>query len=188
MPEIFEETWASDDDALIDVPSAAEIRHGFACGPASPGRFNWLFQVIMEALNDLDIGGDDLSLRLINTTEGVKGGGSLEADRTLRLAIELLEAEDEIEGSDLVVVYDISAAKHVQMTRDDFLAGVGGGGGGGITGGVNIGTGDGPVYSGISGANLQFRKIKAGDGIEVSVATNDVVIDVADRGSELTFS
>ena len=189
MPEIFEETWASDDDALIDVPSAAEIRHGFACGPASAGRFNWLFQTIMAAINDLELGGTDLSSRQISTTEGVKGGGDLTADRTLRLAFELLEAEVEVEGGDLVAVYDVSAAKHVQMTRDDFLAGIGGGGGGGgITGGANIGTGDGLVFSGISGSNLQFRKIKAGDGIEVSTSTNDVVIDIADRGSELTFS
>lgn len=187
MADAFEEIWASDDDAPIDVPSAAEIRHGFSCGPASPGRFNWLFQSLMSAVNSLSLADMASKYLLINTTEGIAGGGSLEADRTLRFDFPGLEAEDEIANDDLIAVFDVSTNKHVKMTREDFVSGLGSEGGG-ITTGANIGTGDGEVYSGVSGSALQFRKIKSGNGISVAVSTNDVVIGQADRGSELTFS
>lgn len=186
MADVFEEVWASDETALIDTPSAAEIRDGFRCGPASPGRFNWLFQTIMSAINNLNIGDMVSKYRQINTTEGIIGGGNLEEDRTLRLNFPGLEEEDEISGDDLVAVFDVSANKHVFMTRENFVSGIGGEGGS-ITGGANIGTGAGLVYSGVSGGNLQFRKIKAGDGIDVAVSGDDVIVALADRGSELTF-
>lgn len=185
--DVFEEVWASDDDALIDVPSAAEIRDGFRCGPASPGRFNWLFQTIMSAINALNIGDMVSKYRQINTTEGLSGGGNLEIDRTLRLYYMGLEPETVIANDDVIAVYDTSAGKHVRMLRSDFVSGLGGGGGG-ITAGANIGTGTGLIYSGVSGTSLQLRKILAGNGMAVTVATDDVVVAMADRGSELTIT
>jgi hypothetical protein len=161
MADIFETIWASDDDALISVPSEAEIEHGFGCGPASPGRFNWLFQTIMSAINSLNIGDMASKFRSISTTEGLTGGGNLEVDRTLRLHYPGLEVVEEVANDDLVAIYDTSAAKHVSISREDFVAGLGGEGGG-ITAGANIGTGEGSIYSGVSGTSLQFRKVKAG--------------------------
>lgn len=187
MSDVFDETWASDDDALITTPSAAEIRQGFRCGPADPGVFNYLFQSLMSAINSLNIGDMASKFRLIATTEGISGGGNLEADRTLRLDFAGLEPEAAIANDDIIAVFDTSANKHVGMTRQDFVAGLGGEGGG-ITAGANIGTGAGAVYAGVSGTSIQLRKIKAGDGLSVAVATDDVVVSLADRGSELTFS
>ena len=187
MSDVFDQIWASDDDALIDTPSAAEIRQGFRCGPASPGLFNYLFQRLMSAINALNIGDMASKFRLISTTEGITGGGSLEDDRTLRLNFSGLEPETSIANDDIIAVFDTSANKHVGMTRQNFVAGLGGEGGG-ITAGTNIGTGDGLIYAGVSGTNIQLRKIKAGDGLSVAVATDDVVVSLANRGSELTFS
>lgn len=188
MSDVFDETWASDDDALITTPSAAQIRQGFRCGPADPGLFNYLFQSLMSAINSLNIGDMASKFRLITTTEGIQGGGNLEADRTLRLHFPGLEEEIAIASDDLIAVFDVSANKHVRMTREDFVAGLGGEGGTLISAGANIGTGEGLIYSGVSGSNLQFRKIKAGDGVAVAVSTDDVVVSLANRGTELTFS
>lgn len=187
MADVFEEVWASDDDALMDIPSAAEIRDGFRCGPASPGRFNWLFQSLMSAINSLGISDMASKFRNISTTEGITGGGNLEIDRTLRLHFMGLEPETTIANDDVIAVWDTSAGKHVRMLRSDFVSGLGGGGGA-LTAGSNIGTGDGLIYAGLSGSTFQLRKIKAGDGMAVTVATNDVVVAIADRGSELTIT
>lgn len=188
MSDVFDETWASDDDALITTPSAAEIRQGFRCGPADPGVFNYLFQSLISAINSLNIGDMASKFRLISTTEGLAGGGSLENDRTLRLDFAGLEPETAIANDDIIGVFDVSANKHVGMTRGNFVAGLGGEGGSLITAGTNVGTGEGAIYSGVSGGNLLFRKVKAGDGISAVVATDDVVISLASRGSELTIS
>lgn len=188
MSDIFDPTWASDDDALITTPSAAQARQGFVCGPADPGLFNYLFQSIMSAINSLNVGDMASKFRLINTTEGIRGGGNLEADRTLRLDFAGLQPAEGIANDDLLAIFDQSANEHRYVTREDFVDGLGGGGGGGVTGATNIGTGAGESYSGISGSTLQFRKIKDGNGIAVSVASNDIVISLADMGSELTIS
>src|SRR5690606_10887854 len=45
MPDTFDPVWAV--DGTVETPTEAEIRAGFVCGPANPGRFNWLFQTMM---------------------------------------------------------------------------------------------------------------------------------------------
>jgi len=181
----FDPIWASDDEALIDPPSDAEVRMGFSCGPVTPGVFNWLFQTLMSTINSLGIENMVPSLRRIETAEGITGGGDLTADRTLRLNIPGLESEASVASDDLIVVYDASREQHVKMTREDFTAGLGGEGGG-ITGGANIGTGTGELFASVSGSNLQFRKLLNGGGMVIAVAGNDVSIGPADRGADLT--
>lgn len=182
-------TWASDDGAAIDVPSSAEIARGFECGPVTPGRFNWLIQALQAAVAALSAGNFVSQLRKIATTEGIKGGGTLEGDLTLSLAINDLQAETSIANDDLIVIYDASAAAHRSMTRTNFVQGLGGDTGGGlIIGGDNIGTGTGEFYSGVDGGNLEFRTLEAGAGLNVVIAGDNVVISFADMGSALTFA
>lgn len=183
---VFDTVWASDDDALIDVPSDAEIRDGFRCGPASPGLFNWLFQSLMSAMNDLNIADMVSRFRRVATTEGITGGGDLTVDRTLRLDFDGMETAGAIANDDLVAIYDVSTEAHRKMTRADFVAGLGGGGGG-VTGATNIGSGAGELYSGLAADTLEFRSIAAGDGIDVVIASDDVVVSIADMGADLTF-
>lgn len=182
-------TWASDDGAAIDVPSSAEIARGFECGPVTPGRFNWLIQALQAAVAALSAGNFVSQLRNIATTEGIKGGGTLENDLTLSLAINDLQAETSIANDDLIVIYDTSAAAHRSMTRTNFVQGLGGDSGGGlIIGADNIGTGAGEFYSGVDGGSLEFRTLEADDGLNVVIAGDNVVISFADMGSALTFA
>lgn len=183
---IFDNVWASDDAAAITVPTAAEIEVGFMCGSADPGVFNWAFQQFMSAINGLDTEGMVPISRTITTTEGIRGGGDLTQDVTLRLDVSGLETASGIANDDFVAIYDASAAGHRKITRADFLAGVGGGVGT-ISGGENIGTGAGEVFAAIDDTNLQFRKILQGSGISVSTVADDIVIAFADMGAELTI-
>ena len=185
MSDVFSQVWATDPSAEIDVPSQAEIALGFRCGPASPGRFNWLFQTIMSAINALNIGDMASKFRLIDTTEGIQGGGDLQADRTLRLDINGLQPKVAASDNDLIVLYDPVDNAHRKQTRAQFAAGFGGGGGS-ITGGANVGTGAGVIFKDVSGTNLRFRRILAAGGVTVAVSGDDVTIATADRGAALT--
>lgn len=187
MSNVFDDIWASDDNAPIDTPSAAEIRQGFRCGPVTDGRLNWLFQMLMSAINSLGIGDMASKFRLISTTEGIQGGGNLEVDRTLRFDFAGMQEETTIADDDLVAIYDTSVGAHRKMTKANLVTGLGGGGGS-LTGAANVGTGDGEIYVGLSGSNLQLRKIKDGNGIDVTTATNDIVISLANMGGELTIA
>lgn len=187
MSDVFDPTWASDDGALITTPTADQIRSGFVCGPADPGLFNWLFQSVMSAINNLGIGDMASKFRQIATTEGIQGGGDLQSDRTLRFDFAGMQEESTIADNDLVAIYDTSVGAHRKMTKANFVSGLGGGGGS-LTGAANVGTGDGEIYVGLSGSNIQLRKIKDGNGIDVTVATNDIVISLTDIGSELTIA
>ncbi|WP_406858480.1 hypothetical protein ABEG18_12970 [Alsobacter sp. KACC 23698] len=182
MANIFTPVWAVDGE--IETPSEAEIRKGFACGPARPGVFNWLFQTLESTINALNLGDMASKFRQIATTEGIQGGGDLEADRTLRLDISGLQEATDIANEDLVVIFDADVGSHRKMTRQNFAAGLGGDGG--PIGGANIGTGNGSVFASLSGSTLQFRKIKDGGGLGVSTVSNDVVIAIADMGAELS--
>lgn len=51
--------------------------------------------------------------------------------------------------------------------------------GGEVNAGVNIGTGEGQIYAGKTGVNLQFKTIKAGPNVTVTNNTNDVIIEAA---------
>lgn len=186
MADAFENVWASDDAALIEVPSAAQIELGFVCGKASPGLFNWLFQTLMSRINALNIGDMASKFRQINTVDGITGGGDLQSDLTLRLDITTLEVGTEIAAEDQVAIYDASVNGHRRITRENFLAGIGGGGST-ITDGANIGNGTGNVYSGLSGNVLQFRTIRAGAGVTVTTAGNVVDVGIANMGAQLTF-
>lgn len=182
-------TWASDDGAAIDVPSAAEIARGFECGPVTPGRFNYIIQAIQSVVASLASGNFVSQLRSIATTEGIKGGGTLENDLTLSLAFNDMQAETSIANDDLIAIYDSSAGAHRSMTRADFVQGLGGDTGGGlIIGADNIGAGTGEIFSGVDGGNIELRTIKQSTGLSVVVAGDDVVISHANMGSALTFA
>lgn len=183
---VFDPTWASDENALIDVPSDAEIRTGFVCGPASPGRFNWLFQTIMSAVNALNIGDMASKFRTIATTEGIAGGGNLEADRTLRLDFAGLQPETSIANDDLIAIYDTSVGAHRHMTRANFVAGLGGEGGSLITTAENIGGGVG-LFSAVDGEALQFRTLVDAGGFDIVIAGDVVALSLSDMNAALTF-
>lgn len=182
----FDPIWASDDEALIDPPSVAEIRRGFSCGPASPGLFNWLFQTVMTTINSLDIESMVPLSRRVDTGPGLAGGGDLTGDRTLTLDIPSLEEEGSIAADDWIALYDTSRGIHVRMTRDNLVSGLGGGGGGDISGGANIGTGTGSIFASVSGSNLQFRKLLDGGGMTIAVVGDDVALSLSDMGADLT--
>lgn len=182
----FDTVWAQDDNALIDTPSEAEIEAGFSCGKVTPGRFNWIIQSLMSAINAMDLTDVLSRFRRINTTEGITGGGDLTEDRTLRLDINGLEEEASIANGDMIPVFDVSANAHRKMTRSNFVAGLGGEGGV-LIGGDNVGTGTGEVYSGNNAGTLEFRTIKAGSGVTVVTAGNDVTVSLADMGAALTY-
>ena len=188
MPDLFDPVWAVDGEVL--VPSEAQIRNGFSCGPVSPALFNYLFQSIEQTINSLEVGGTGVSeAREIATTEGVQGGGDLSADRIIRLHINGLDTTTSIANDDLVVIYDQSEGEHRAISRENFVSGLGGGGGGGgggVDAGENVGTGAGSIFSGLSSTTMQFRKIKAGGGMDVSTISDDVVVALADMGTELT--
>lgn len=181
--------WASDDGAPVEPPSAAEIARGFMCGSVRPGLMNYLFQALQAVVAALSAGNFVSQLRNIATTEGIKGGGTLEGDLTLSLAINDLQAETSIANDDLIVIYDASAAAHRSMTRTNFVQGLGGDTGGGlIIGADNIGTGTGEFFAGVDGGSLEFRTLEADDGLNVVIAGDNVVISFADMGSALTFA
>lgn len=186
MADAFPVVWASDEAAIIEPPTSAEIALGFRCGKASPGMFNWLFQTLMSRINALNIGDMVSRGRRIDTADGLSGGGDLTEDRTLRLDIMTIEAGTDIEAADSVVIYDASVAAHRRLTRDAFLAGIGGGGGA-IASGANIGDGTGNVYSGIVGSALQFRTIKSGAGVTILTAGNVVNVALSNMGDQLTY-
>jgi hypothetical protein len=182
--DLFDPTWAQDSD-LIDVPTDAEIRRGFTCGPVTPGRFNWLFQQIHATINALGLGDFVNSLRKIQTTEGISGGGDLSLDRTLQLDLPGLEEKTDTSNDDVMVIYDPATSKHRRQTRANFLSGVGGEGGA-ISGGENVGTGGGSVFKSVASGLLQFRKLLGQGGITVATDGDDVTFALADLGSELT--
>jgi hypothetical protein len=185
----FDPVWASDENSLIDVPSDAEIRTGFVCGPASPGRFNWLFQTIQSMVNSLNIGDMASKFRQVATTEGVQGGGNLEADRTIRLDLNGLQKTTAVKSGYVLGVYDPDVNAHRGITRANFVQGLGAGTGedGFILGGGNIGDGTGELYSGIDDGNLEFRSLKNAGGLAI-VTTGDVVtFALANMGAALTI-
>ncbi|WP_019997237.1 hypothetical protein [Aureimonas ureilytica] len=184
----FDNVWASDDDALITTPTAAQVREGFSCGRADPGLFNWLFQQVQSAINGLDLSGVASRFRRISTTEGISGGGTLEEDRTLRLNFLGLEAKETASGADVIAVFDPVANAHRRQTRAQFVAGLGGSGGSLITTGANIGDGTGQVFSAVATDTMQFRTLKNGGGLAITTTGNVVNVALADRGADLTFA
>ena len=170
---LFDPAWAV--DGIVEAPSDAEVRAGFSCGPANPYVFNWLFQDIQTKLNSLSAG----------TPEGIQGGGDLSQDRLIRLNIPGLQAETSIANDDYIVIYDVSDAVHKKMTRSNLIAGLGGEGGS-ITGADNIGDGGGELFSSLAGDTLEFRTLKAGEGLVVSTVGNNVTVAHADYATSLT--
>lgn len=188
MADFFDPVWAVDGD--IYVPSEAEIRLGFTCGPASPNLFNYLFQTLQTTINSIDLSGGIPVSRQVGTTEGVKGGGTLEADRLIRLDIGGLSAKTTIANDDYVVIYRPGEGQHYKISRSNFVAGLTGGGGGGgdpgLTGAENIGDAGGDFFASLSGTSLQFRRIKNGGGLSFTTSGSNVVGAIADMGTALT--
>lgn len=185
--DTFPTVWAADPAAIVEVPSAAEIALGFACGKAKPGIFNWLFQTLMSTINDLNINEMASKFRAINTTEGIQGGGNLETDRTLRLNIPGLEPKETVTNTDLLVLYDEASGTHKKQTRLQFISGLGGDGGI-ITNADNIGDGPGEFFAGISGDMLEFRTLKNAGGLTVATAGDVVTIALANYAADLTYA
>lgn len=62
-----------------------------------------------------------------------------------------------------------------------------GGGSGTITGGTNVGTGDG-IFKNVSGTNLAFKTLIAGTNITLTPGVNDITIDATGGGGGLITS
>ena len=183
MPVNFEPVWAYEGD--VRLPSQNELRFGFQCGEADPALFNYLFQEIHTIINGLDGQAPLPATRAVRTGTGLVGGGGLDIDRTISLALNSLDTETAIANDDYIVIYDRSASAHRKMTRDAFVAGLGGGGGG-LTSGSNIGGAAGEFFSAIDTNTLQFRTLSVGSGLSV-VTTGDVVtVSYADMPAALT--
>lgn len=60
-----------------------------------------------------------------------------------------------------------------------------GGGSGTITGGTNVGTGDG-IFKNVSGTNLAFKTLIAGTNITLTPGVNDITIDATGGGGFIT--
>ncbi len=180
---IFDPVWAHAGE--VEAPDAARTATGFTCGGVSPALFNWLFQTLQQALNAVsDLGAMVPMSRRINTTEGVKGGGTLETDRTLRLDIPGLDSTGTTAGTDLLVIY--RGSQHFKTTRTAFLAGTGGGGGS-LSSVANIGGAPGEIFSAIDTNTIKLRTIDAGVGLDVTTS-GDVVTISFDDFEELTVN
>lgn len=160
MADLFDPVWAT--DGQIYVPTAAEIRQGFQCGAVSPYLFNYLFQSIEATINSLNTEAMTPLTRQINTTEGIQGGGTLESDLTIRLAFNGLEAVTGIENTDLIAIY--RGGVHYKITRQNFVAGLGGEGGSILLGGENVGTGVG-IYKGLDDDTFQLKSLTGTAGV-----------------------
>ncbi|WPZ28975.1 phage tail protein [Sulfitobacter sp. OXR-159] len=126
-----------------------------------------------------------IASRRVDTGTGLSGGGDFTQDRTHAIDWSTLDTADTIDGEDTIAVRKASDGSHVQMAREDFLAGLGAGTGT-ISGGANVGDGAGAVYKGASGSNLQFRKIKASSGVSVTTTGDNVVVGLTDMAAQLT--
>lgn len=60
----------------------------------------------------------------ITGVQGLGGGGTIDANRTINLDLNSLPNETVIAAGDLVAIYDQSAGAHRNMTRADFLTGL----------------------------------------------------------------
>lgn len=105
----------------------AELLAVIQAGPLVPDR-NSLTQVrdailAMIAAGGGTGGGDGVPLsRLIATTEGLQGGGDLNADRTLKLAFAALAAAGALANDDLVAIWSVANNAHRKVTLSDLAA------------------------------------------------------------------
>jgi hypothetical protein len=181
----FDPLWASAEDAALTIPSDSRRLEGFGCGPADPGLFNFLFQELQSQVNSALAGNPVQTSRKVDTSEGLKGGGELTQDRTLTLYFNGLDLVESSANDDIFAFYSTADGVHKAIARSDLLAGFGGEGGT-LTGGENVGTGVGTVFKAVAGSNLQFRKIKADTGLDVTVVSDDVVVAFDALPSDLT--
>tara|TARA_R110002167_G_scaffold61913_4_gene174905 strand:- start:10739 stop:12631 length:1893 start_codon:yes stop_codon:yes gene_type:complete len=110
------------------------------------------------------IGGGVSESRTITAGVGLTGGGDLSADRTLSLDIVGLTAESTAGNSDLLVIYDTSAAAYRKQTRSEFLAGVTTGL---VTTGTSVNTGSGLT----GGGNLTTSRTLSLDFVGLTAET-----------------
>lgn len=77
-----------------------------------------------------------------------------------------------------LLLEDLIVGDKLNLRIDTFggYFGVGGGGGGNVTGGANVGTGQGLVFRDVSGGIMNFRRLLAGTGISIATAGDDIVI------------
>ncbi|MCD1645236.1 hypothetical protein [Aurantimonas coralicida] len=183
MAAFFDPVWAVDGDT--EVPSEAQIRIGFTCGSVSPELFNYLFQNIEATINALDVENMVPTSRLINTNNGVTGGGDLTQDRTLSLDILGLATASTIANDDWIPIYDQSGTSNAKISRANLVAGLGGAGGT-LSGVENIGTGTGEIFAALDGTDIQLRTLLAGAGIEITTGANEITIAFDDLPAELT--
>lgn len=180
----FDPPWAS--DGQTRVPTEAEIRIGFTCGPVDPALFNYLFQNIEATINNLNLEAMVPLTRQINSGPGLQGGGDLSQDRTISIDIASLQTATSIASGDWVMIQQ-AAGSYRKITRANFVAGLGGEGGA-IIGADNIGSGTGEIFAGIDGGDtIWFRTINTGDGLVVSTGGNEVLVSFAALPSELTI-
>lgn len=180
----FDPVWAQDGETY--VPTEAEIRAGFSCGAVSPYLFNYLFQDLQATINTLDISAMVPLTRVIETGDGLQGGGDLSQDRTLAVDIMSLQTETTIGNSDWVMIEKSDGGLR-KITRQNYVAGLGGEGGS-IAGAENIGDGDGEIFAAIDdGTTLQLRTLKADPGLVVSTGGNEVTISFAALPTALTL-
>lgn len=157
---LFDPVWAV--DGQLYVPTSAEIRQGFQCGSVNPYVFNYLFQSIEATINSLDTEGMTPMSRRVNTAEGTQGGGTLENDLTIRLAFNGLDGVTDIENTDLIAIFRDGV--HYKITRQNFVAGLGGEGGSILLGGENVGTGVG-IYKGLDDDTFQLKSLTGTAGV-----------------------
>lgn len=181
---IFDQVWAY--AGVVEAPDSARVATGFTCGGVRPGLMNWIIQTLQQAVNSIgDLGAMVPELRQINTTEGIQGGGTLENDRTLRLNVPGLDSLSNTTGTDLLVVY--RGSQHYKITRQAFVAGLGGEGGSIILGGENIGGAPGEFFSAVDDDTMEFRTLAPGTGLTV-VTSGDVVTVAFDDFEVMTVN
>ena len=184
----FDPVWAQDGETY--VPTEAEIRAGFSCGPVSPYLFNYLFQNLEATINSLNLEAMVPLTRLVETGTGLQGGGDLSQDRTISIDIASLQTTTVIANNDWVMI-QLDGGGYRKITRQNFVAGLGGGSKGdgwGIIGAENVGDGGGQIFAGIDGGEtIWFRTIEAGDGLQVSTGSTEVLISFATISNELTI-
>lgn len=117
---------------------------------------------------------------------GLSGGGAINTNVTLDLDVTELTEKVTPDAADVIPIYDVAGAAHKKITVSSIA------GAAYIPTGANVGVGGVGVYKEVSGSELRFRNINAGDSSitvtlddannEIDISVNAASLDAASLG------
>ena len=122
----------------------------------------------------------DHSIVSITAGEGLSGGGTISATRTINMDINGLITDTTPDGAaDYVITYDASGGSHKKVLLNNLPGSVGGE----VNTASNIGTAGVGIFKQKSGVNLEFKKLNAGSSkmiITDDTVNNEVDVDITE--------